>query len=183
MNTRLQVEHPITEQVTGIDIVQKQFEIAVGLELGLIQDDIGIIGHAIEARIYAENPSNGFLPATGILSKWIVPTSPGVRLDSGFREGDKITIDFDPMLAKLIVHSSSRNSAIRRLDSALSEFIALGVVTNIGFLRNIINHPLFIRGEITTDFLDNAPDELFRKQEFDPSQFDAIASSAPKIRL
>jgi len=183
MNTRLQVEHPITELITGIDIVQKQFEIAVGLELGLIQDDIGIIGHAIEARIYAENPSNGFLPATGILSKWIVPTSPGVRLDSGFREGDKITIDFDPMLAKLIVHSSSRNSAIRRLDSALSEFIALGVVTNIGFLRNIINHPLFIRGEITTDFLDNAPDELFLEKEFDPAQLIAIASGAQKLGI
>jgi acetyl-CoA carboxylase biotin carboxylase subunit len=183
MNTRLQVEHPITELITGIDIVQKQFEIAVGLELGLIQDDIGIIGHAIEARIYAENPSNGFLPATGILSKWILPASPGVRLDSGFREGDKITIDFDPMLAKLIVHSSSRNSAIRRLDSALSEFIALGVVTNIGFLRNIINHPLFIRGEITTDFLDNAPNELFLEKEFDPAQLIAIASGAQKLGI
>ena len=183
MNTRLQVEHPITELITGIDIVQKQFEIAAGLELGLIQDDIGIIGHAIEARIYAENPSNGFLPATGILSKWIVPTSPGVRLDSGFREGDKITIDFDPMLAKLIVHSSSRNAAIRRLDSALSEFIALGVVTNIGFLRNIINHPSFIRGEITTDFLDNAPNELFLEKEFDPAQLIAIASGAQKLGI
>jgi 3-methylcrotonyl-CoA carboxylase alpha subunit len=183
MNTRLQVEHPITELITGIDIVQKQFEIATGLELGLIQDDIGIIGHAIEARIYAENPSNGFLPATGILSKWIVPKSPGVRLDSGFREGDKITIDFDPMLAKLIVHSSSRNSAIRRLDSALSEFIALGVVTNIGFLRNIINNPLFIRGEITTDYLDNAPNELFLEKEFDPAQLIAIASGAQKLGI
>ncbi|MFQ3359855.1 MAG: acetyl-CoA carboxylase biotin carboxylase subunit [Candidatus Thalassarchaeaceae archaeon] len=183
MNTRLQVEHPITELVTGIDIVQKQFEIAAGMELGIIQEEININGHSIEARIYAENPSNGFLPATGILSKWDTPSSPGVRIDSGFREGDKITVDFDPMLAKLIVHSSSREAAIRRLDTALSDFIALGVITNIGFLKDVINDNAFSNGMVTTDFLDNAPDELFSEGAIDPSHLIAIASSAQKLGL
>ncbi len=183
MNTRLQVEHPITELITGIDIVQKQFEIAAGLELNLKQEDISINGHAIEARIYAENPSKGFLPAIGKLSRWEIQARPGVRLDSGFREGDEITVDFDPMLAKLIVHSSSRESAIRKLNIALSEFIVLGVSTNIGFLRDIINHEIFIEGRITTDFLDKAPDELFNETKTAPSHLVAIAAAAEKLGL
>jgi len=183
MNTRLQVEHPITELTTGIDIVQKQFEIAAGLQLNINQDDISINGHAIEARIYAENPSTGFLPATGLLSKWKVPTSPGVRIDSGFREGDEITVDFDPMLAKLIVHAPTRKAALRRLDMALSEFIILGVITNLGFLRDVIKEKVFYSGQITTDFLDNAPNSLFSEPAVDPSHLIAIAAAAQKFGL
>jgi len=183
MNTRLQVEHPITELITGIDIVQKQFEIAAGFELNLKQQDIGINGHSIEARIYAENPSNGFLPATGILSKWKFPTGPGIRLDSGFREGDEITIDFDPMLAKLIVHASNRETALRKLDTALSDFIILGVVTNLGFLRDIIKQDSFSEGQITTDYLDKAPESLFIQPSVDPSHLIAIASAMERMGI
>ena len=180
---RLQVEHPITELITGIDIVQKQFEIAAGLDLGLIQQDIGINGHSIEARIYAENPSNGFLPAIGILSKWQCPTGPGIRLDSGFREGDEITIDFDPMLAKLIVHAPNRKAALRKLDTALSDFIILGVITNLGFLRDIIKQNIFSEGLMTTDYLDNAHDSIFIQPTTDPSYLIAIASAAERLGI
>jgi acetyl/propionyl-CoA carboxylase alpha subunit len=181
MNTRLQVEHPITELITGIDIVQKQFEIAAGIELNLNQEDIGISGHSIEARIYAENPSNGFLPATGILSKWKFPNGPGIRLDSGFREGDEITIDFDPMLAKLIVHAPNRETALRKLDTAISDFVILGVVTNLGFLRDVIKQDVFFEGQITTDYLDNAPESLFTPPDINPTHLIAIASAAERI--
>lgn len=181
MNTRLQVEHPITELITGIDIVQKQFEIAAGIELNLNQEDIGINGHSIEARIYAENPSNGFLPATGTLSKWKFPNGPGIRLDSGFREGDEITIDFDPMLAKLIVHAPNRETALRKIDTAISDFIILGVMTNLGFLRDVIKQDEFFEGQITTDYLENAPESLFAQTSSNPSHLIAIASAAERI--
>ena len=183
MNTRLQVEHPITELITGIDIVQKQFEIAAGIDLGLIQKDIGINGHSIEARIYAENPSNGFLPATGVLSKWQCPSGPGIRLDSGFREGDEITIDFDPMLAKLIVHAPNRKAALRKLDTALSDFIILGVITNLGFLRDIIKQNRFSEGRMTTDYLDNADNSIFIQPTIDPSHLIVIASAAERLGI
>lgn len=181
MNTRLQVEHPITELTTGIDIVQKQFEIAAGFDLNLNQADIRINGHSIEARIYAENPSKGFLPATGTLSKWRFPSGPGIRLDSGFREGDEVTIDFDPMLAKLIVHAPNRKLALRKLDTALSDFIILGVTTNLGFLRDIIKQEKFYTGKITTDYLDNVSESIFIPPEVDPSHIIAIASAAERL--
>ena len=114
MNTRLQVEHPVTEMITGIDIVQKQFEVAAGLPLGLSQSDIGITGHAMEARIYAEDPSKGFLPAIGDLAMWRAPAGPGIRVDTGVREGDAVTVDFDPMLAKLIVHAPKYKDGSRK---------------------------------------------------------------------
>ncbi|MED5158977.1 MAG: ATP-grasp domain-containing protein, partial [Candidatus Thermoplasmatota archaeon] len=140
MNTRLQVEHPVTEMTTGIDLVLKQFEVAAGLPLGIIQADVGISGHAIEARVYAEDASRGFLPCVGRLAIWKTPQGPGIRVDSGVRQGDAVTVDFDPMLAKLIVHAPTRGAALRRLDTALSDFIALGVTTNIGFLRDTAAH-------------------------------------------
>ena len=119
MNTRIQVEHPVTEMTTGVDLVQKQLEVAAGLPLGMSQQDVTKSGHSIEARVYAEDPSNGFLPSIGDLAVWRPPSGPGIRVDSGVREGDSVTIEFDPMLAKLIVHAPDRQSAIRRLDSAL----------------------------------------------------------------
>ena len=153
MNTRLQVEHPVTELITGIDLVQKQFEVAAGIPLNISQDEIGITGHSIEARIYAEDVAKGFLPAIGKLSMWRPPTIPGVRMDSGFREGDEVTIDFDPMLAKLIVHAPSREAALRKLDTALSEFVVLGVTTNVGFLREVSKSEAFSNGLVTTCLL------------------------------
>ena len=129
--------------------------------MNISQDEIGITGHSIEARIYAEDVAKGFLPAIGKLSMWRPPTIPGVRMDSGFREGDEVTIDFDPMLAKLIVHAPSREAALRKLDTALSEFVVLGVTTNVGFLREVSKSEAFSNGLVTTDYLDNVSLEEF----------------------
>ena len=129
---KVQVEHPVTEMITGVDLVQKQLEIASGMTLGISQDSVGINGHSIEARIYAEDAKRASFPSIGTLGVWITPSGPGIRLDSGVRQGDQVTVDFDPMLAKLIVHAPDRKSAIRRMDNALSSFVALGVTTNIG---------------------------------------------------
>ena len=181
MNTRLQVEHPVTEMITGVDLVQKQLEIAAGLPLGISQDSVSISGHSIEARIYAEDAKIGFLPAIGKLALWRPPSGPGIRVDSGVKEGDEVTVNFDPMLAKLIVHAPNRMAAIRRLELALSSFVALGVTTNIGFLRNALTHPVFISGNVTTDFLDNAPVTEFICENPDPKVLVAIASAAKRL--
>ncbi|MCH1591892.1 MAG: ATP-grasp domain-containing protein [Candidatus Thalassarchaeaceae archaeon] len=181
MNTRLQVEHPITEMITGIDLVQKQLEIASGLPIGIRQESIGISGHSIEARIYAEDAKRGFLPSIGKLAVWRPPSGPGIRFDSGVKEGDEVTVNFDPMLAKLIVHAPSRMAAIRRMDLALSSFIALGVTTNIGFLRNALTHPAFTSGSITTDFLDNTPISEFHSEGSEPSVLVAIAAASKRL--
>ena len=155
MNTRLQVEHPVTELITGVDLVQEQLRIASGLPLTISQEDVSPRGWAIEARIYSEDASNDFLPAAGELRIWRPPEGPGIRLDTGVREGDEARIDFDPMLAKLIVHAPSRVSAIERMNRALSDFVILGVTTNVEFLRDVIIHPRFLRGDTTTDFIDS----------------------------
>ena len=153
MNTRLQVEHPVTECITGVDLVEQQIRVASGLPLSFTQEDLNIRGHAIEVRIYAEDPSQGFLPATGPLAVFRPPEGPGIRLDTGVREGDEARIDFDPMLAKLIVHGSDRDHAIRRMASALSEFVILGATTNIGFLYDVVSHPAYRAGETDTGFI------------------------------
>ena len=154
MNTRLQVEHPVTECISGIDIVAEQLRVAAGLPLPFKQDDLAIRGHAIEVRIYAEDPANGFLPATGPLAMFRPPEGPGIRLDTGVREGDEASIDFDPMLAKLIVHASDRPAAIRRMKRACEDFVLLGTTTNLGFLSDIMSHESYEAGETTTDFID-----------------------------
>ena len=181
MNTRLQVEHPVTELVTGIDLVQKQFEIASGLPIEVSQEQIPLFGHAIEARIYAEDPESGFLPSTGKIETWIAPNGPGIRVDSGIREKDKISIDYDPMLAKLIVHGPDRKSAIRRLQSALSNFIVLGVRTNIGFMQDIISQHSFLIGDIDTDFLKNIETIDFPKSKIDDKIIASFASASDYI--
>ena len=183
MNTRLQVEHPVTEMTTGIDLVLKQFEVAAGLPLGITQDDVGISGHAIEARVYAEDAARGFLPCAGKISMWKVPQGPGIRVDSGFRQGDTVTIDFDPMLAKLIVHAPTRRAALRRLDTALSDFIALGVTTNIDFLRDVAAHHTFASGSVTTDFLDSSDVSTLSMPEVDPTVLVAVACAAQRLGL
>ena len=183
MNTRLQVEHPVTEMITGVDLVLKQFEVAAGMTLGLTQSDIGITGHSMEARIYAEDPSKGFLPAIGDLAMWRAPAGPGIRVDTGVREGDSVTVDFDPMLAKLVVHAPTRTAAARRLYNALSDLRALGVITNIGFLRQMTIHPDFVSGSITTDYLDSTDFSEFAEPEHDPSTLVAIAAAASRFGL
>ncbi|GLV56694.1 3-methylcrotonoyl-CoA carboxylase subunit alpha [Dictyobacter sp. S3.2.2.5] len=154
MNTRLQVEHPVTELVTGLDLVRQQLLIAAGEPLALTQDDITSRGHAIEARLYAEDPEQQFLPSTGVVSGFITPEGPGVRLDSGVKAGDEITQYYDPMIAKLIVYGEDRQAAIARLRSALEQCAIFGVTTNISLLHRISMHPAFAEGATTTSFLD-----------------------------
>src|SRR5690606_1370441 len=154
MNTRLQVEHPVTEMITGLDIVKLQFAIAAGEALPITQADVTRRGHAIECRLYAEDPHNNFLPATGPLLQFIPPEGPGVRVDSGVRTGDAITIHYDPMIAKIIVYDATRADAIRRMQAALANTVVLGTATNLPFLRALLDHPAFLAGEVDTGFVD-----------------------------
>ena len=155
MNTRLQVEHPITEATTGIDLAKWQLRIASGSELTLKQKEIIQRGHALECRIYAEDPSNGFLPSIGTLKNVEVPTGPNVRDDSGIYEGMEVTPYYDPMLAKLVVSSENRRESIDKMIWALSRYVVLGVTTNISFLKKVLEHNEFRKGNITTHFIDN----------------------------
>lgn len=158
MNTRLQVEHPVTEEVTGLDLVEWQLRIASGEGLPLQQADIRTQGHAIELRIYAESPQRGFLPTTGPLLVFDPPEGEGVRVDSGFAQGQRVTSAFDPMLAKLIVSASSRSDAIDKACEALREFVILGCETNVEFLGALANSPAFRAGDVHTGFIDAHPE-------------------------
>jgi acetyl/propionyl-CoA carboxylase alpha subunit len=154
MNTRLQVEHPITELVTGLDLVHWQIRVAVGEQFPFPQSHFTQRGHAIECRVYAEDPSNGFLPSTGKLLQYIEPRGPGIRVDSGFTAGNEVSHFYDPLLAKLIVYAEDRETAIQRMQTALKEFVVHGVVTNIDFLQAVLSHPDFANGEVTTRWVE-----------------------------
>jgi acetyl-CoA carboxylase biotin carboxylase subunit len=154
MNTRLQVEHPVTEQVTGLDIVRAQILVASGEPLPWLSPSISQRGHAIEARIYAEDPARGFLPQAGRLLLYREPSRPGIRIDSGVEEGGDVPVQYDALLAKVIATATTRDEAIARLASALRDFPILGVQTNIPFLLRILDHPRFRAGEVDTGFLD-----------------------------
>jgi acetyl-CoA carboxylase biotin carboxylase subunit len=154
MNTRLQVEHPITEFVTGLDLVHWQIRVAAGEPFPFPQSHFTQRGHAIECRVYAEDPANGFLPSTGKLLQYIEPRGPGIRVDSGFTAGDEVTHFYDPLLAKLIVHAEDREAAIQRIQGALREFVIHGVITNIDFLQAVLSQPDFANGEITTRWVE-----------------------------
>ena len=159
MNTRLQVEHPVTEMVTGQDLVEWQLRIADGQRLPLLQDDLALHGHAIEARIYAEDPARDYMPSTGTLRHLRPPTEgPHVRVDSGVRQGDAITVHYDPMIAKLVVWDTDRAAAARRLHAALCEYEVVGVQTNLPLLRQVSAHPAFLAGELDTGFLARYPE-------------------------
>ncbi|GCE25001.1 3-methylcrotonoyl-CoA carboxylase subunit alpha [Dictyobacter alpinus] len=153
MNTRLQVEHPVTELVTGLDLVRQQLRIAAGEPLELRQEELTPRGHAIEVRLYAEDPQQQFLPSTGLITSFIQPVGPGVRLDSGVVAGDEVTQYYDPMLAKLIVYAEQRPAAIARMRAALERCAIFGVTTNISLLHAISLHPAFSAGETPTNFL------------------------------
>ncbi len=157
MNARLQVEHPVTEAVLGLDLVEWQVRIANGEPLTLRQEDVQPHGHAIECRIYAEDPYQDFVPSTGTLLRWRPPSGPGLRLDSGVEEGQEVSIYYDPMLAKLTAWAPSRDLSLRRMHGALSQFLALGVVTNIPLLRAVVGHPQFQSGSYDTGFLEWNP--------------------------
>ncbi|MEV1130992.1 biotin carboxylase N-terminal domain-containing protein [Agromyces sp. NPDC049794] len=158
MNTRLQVEHPVTELVTGVDLVEQQLRIAAGEPLALTQDDVHHTGHAIEARVYAETPHRGFLPSTGAVLAWSQPRADGVRVDAGIAEGQEITAHYDPMIAKVIAHGADRAEALERLDRALADTIVLGVDTNVGFLRRLIAEPDVQAGRLDTGLIDRMPE-------------------------
>jgi acetyl/propionyl-CoA carboxylase alpha subunit len=150
MNTRLQVEHPVTEAVTGIDLVQWQIRIAAGEKFPFAQKDIHQHGHAIECRVYAEDPANGFMPSTGVLLQFGEPKGAGIRVDSGFVTGSEVTHFYDPLLAKLIVHAGDRTAAMQRMQMALREFVVHGVVTNIDFMQAVLRHDDFAKGNVST---------------------------------
>jgi acetyl-CoA carboxylase biotin carboxylase subunit len=155
MNTRLQVEHPITEATTGIDLVKWQLRIASGMDLTLKQSDITQRGHALECRIYAEDPSNGFLPSIGTLEKVEMPIGPNIRNDTGVETHFHVSPYYDPMLAKLTVSSENRGESINKMIWALSHYVVLGVTTNISFLKKVLEHPEFQAGNITTHFIND----------------------------
>ncbi|HEY4035162.1 MAG TPA: acetyl-CoA carboxylase biotin carboxylase subunit [Ktedonobacteraceae bacterium] len=154
MNTRLQVEHPVTEQVTGLDLVRHQLHIAAGEPLGIAQEQISQRGHSIEVRIYAEDAQQQFLPSTGIITRFVKPSGPGIRIDSGVESGDEITQYYDPMIAKLIVYGEDRPAAITRLQKALEQCAIFGVTTNIPLLHTISTHSAFNAGNTSTSFLE-----------------------------
>jgi propionyl-CoA carboxylase alpha chain len=153
MNTRLQVEHPVTEMITGLDLVREQIRIAQGEPLGYSQDDLRIHGHAIQVRVYAEDPRNNFLPDIGRLVEYAPPSGTGIRVDDGFEQGMDIPIFYDPMIAKLIVHAPSRQEAIARMREAIRHYRVVGIETTLGFGRFVMNHPAFQAGDFTTGFV------------------------------
>jgi acetyl/propionyl-CoA carboxylase alpha subunit len=154
MNTRLQVEHPVTEAVVGVDLVHAQLRVASGEPLPWSQASLSQRGHAIECRIYAEDPAQDFLPQAGTLLMYREPAGPGVRVDAGVVEGGEVSVFYDPLLAKLIVSAETRSAAIERMLAALRQYIVLGIRTNIPFLMAIVDHPRFRSGDVDTGFLD-----------------------------
>ncbi|MEV5505233.1 biotin carboxylase N-terminal domain-containing protein [Streptomyces orinoci] len=184
MNTRLQVEHPVTELVTGLDLVEWQLRAAAGEPLGLTQEEVTLSGHAVEARICAEVPARGFLPSAGTVRLLSEPRGEGVRVDSGLAEGTEVGTSYDPMLAKVIAYGPDRPTALRRLRAALAETVVLGVETNTGFLRRLLAHPDVVSGDLDTGLVDRdgaalaeipVPDEVYaaaallRQTELEPA--------------
>ncbi len=171
MNTRLQVEHPVTEEITGIDLVEEQVRIAAGEPLSLCQSDVPMRGHSIEARVYAETPAAGFMPSTGTVLHLTEPRGAGVRVDSGLRQGAVIGTEFDPMLAKVIATGADRAQALARLDQALDEMIVLGVNTNLEYLQHLLRDPDVVAGRMDTTLVEarlpemkfNVPDERYAR--------------------
>jgi acetyl-CoA carboxylase biotin carboxylase subunit len=177
MNTRLQVEHPVTELITGLDLVHLQIRIAAGEKLPFTQDDVSIRGHAIECRIYAEDPDNNYFPSPGKISLLQEPAGPGIRVDTGMDEGWNVPIDYDPLLAKLVGYGSDRNQAIARLARALDEYFVGGIKTNISLFRRILRDADFRSAKLDTGFLDRLLKRT-EKQPEDSRRAEAAAIAA-----
>ncbi|MEV6385736.1 acetyl/propionyl/methylcrotonyl-CoA carboxylase subunit alpha [Streptomyces sp. NPDC051773] len=160
MNTRLQVEHPVTELVTGVDLVEWQLRVAAGEPLAFGQEDVRLTGHAVEARLCAEDPARGFLPSGGTILRLREPQGDGVRTDSGLSEGTEVGSLYDPMLSKVIAYGPDRATALRKLRAALAETVTLGVQTNAGFLRRLLAHPDVVKGELDTGLVERVVDDL-----------------------
>ena len=167
MNTRLQVEHPVTEMITGVDLVEWQIRIARGEALPFAQEDLHIQGHALELRVYAEDPLNNFLPSVGTLRRYREPAGPGIRVDSGYTEGMEVPIYYDPMLAKLVVHAPTRAEAIQLLKEAIADYEVEGVATTLPFGRFVLDHPAFVSGNFDTHFIQKyfSPEILLASQQ------------------
>ncbi len=163
MNTRLQVEHPVTEMITGVDLVKEQIKVARGEQLSFSQEDLEIKGHAMEVRVYAEDPKNNFLPDIGTLQTYQRPGGIGVRVDDGFEEGMEVPIYYDPMLSKLITHGKNREEAIERMIRAIEDYQVSGVETTLSFGKYVMQHPVFTSGDFDTHFV---------KNHFDPAKLD-----------
>jgi len=177
VNTRLQVEHPVTEMVTGIDLVREQIRIAEGRPTAIRQEEISSRGHAIECRIYAEDPHQDFMPSTGIITEYREPSGPGIRVDSGVVRGSEIPMFYDPIIAKLIAWGGTRREAIQRMSRALSEYRISGVHTTIGFGCTVMRSPRFDMGDYATDFIDvEFPERIFECAEADQAEKAAIAA-------
>ncbi len=177
MNTRLQVEHPVTEMITGLDLVEWQLRVAFGEKLPLAQDEVNAKGHAIEARVYAEDAAKGFLPSTGIIRKWREPQGEGVRVDTGFRAGDAVTPYYDALLAKLIVWAPDRRAALDRMIQSLGQFQVTGVTTNIAFLMALVGYPLVRQGEMDTGLIERDLGALTRPAPLSPPDLAAAAAA------
>lgn len=163
MNTRLQVEHPITEEITGIDLVEEQILISAGHKLAYTQDDVKINGHSVEYRVYAEDPSRKFLPSIGFLTKYKEPDAhEHIRIDTGVQEGSEISMYYDPMISKLITWGKDRKTSMDLLDHAFDQYVVQGVAHNLGFGKSILNNESFVKGDYSTAFIpDYYPDGYF----------------------
>jgi acetyl-CoA carboxylase biotin carboxylase subunit len=181
MNTRLQVEHPITELVIGIDLVKEQIRISAGGELRLRQEDVQMRGAAIECRIYAEDPINKFLPSPGYIERLQVPGGPGVRRDSGVYEGWTVPVEYDPLLSKITTWGSDRDEAIARMRRALSEYEVFGIKTNILFFRRVLEHPDFLAGRLHTGFIDGVVAAGLMQEEPPSPEEECVATLAAAL--
>ncbi len=177
MNTRLQVEHPVTEYVTGIDLVEKQIEIANGNPLNLRQEDLFPKGHSIELRVYAEDPEDNFMPSIGKLEKYQTPVGEGIRVDNGYEEGMEIPIFYDPLLAKLVVYDKDRISAINKMINAIDQYEIEGVKTTLPFGKYVCKNEFFITGDFNTNFVKEHFSGIFNKQKKKLEEVAAILSS------
>lgn len=175
VNARLQVEHPVTEMITGLDLVKEQIKIAMGEPLSFSQQDLQIKGHAIEVRVSAEDPLNNFLPDTGKLLMYKRPQGQGIRVDDGYEEGMEIPIYYDPMIAKLIVHAKDRPSAIEKMLRAIDEYKIVGIETTLDFCKFVLKHPDFIAGKFDTGFVGKYFQPQHLQQELNPDEAEALA--------
>lgn len=180
MNTRLQVEHPVTEMITGIDLVKEQIKVARGEKLSMKQEDLKINGHALEIRVYAEDPMNNFLPDIGKLITYKRPEGNGVRVDDGFEQGMDVPIYYDPMISKLITHGKNREEAIQRMLRAITEYQITGITTTLAFCRFTLNHEKFLDGTFDTNFVKNYFDPKYLKNE-DPAKMELVAKIAAGV--
>lgn len=186
MNTRLQVEHPVTEFITGIDLVKEQIRVARGEKLSFTQNELTITGHAIELRVCAENPFNNFMPDTGLLQTYRLPSGPGIRVDNGIEEGMDVPVYYDPMLAKLIVHAATRSEAINRMKRAIDEFQITGIETTLQFGKFVMNHEAFSGGNFDTHFISryfDAESELLKQAAADSREEALLAALLGAVLL